>query len=110
MKRRDDLDVESFERKLIGEKDRVKKSIEILRDELNVLALEDDIDDAEDMAELQIQNTKDQRILAHLKSELIEIEDALMRIKSGTYGVCQTTGREISLDRLNVNPTARTIA
>jgi len=110
MKNRDDLDLESFEKKLMGEKERVQKSIEILRDELNVLALEDEIDDDEDMAELQIQNTKDQRILTHLKSELTEIEDALMRMKSGTYGVCETTGREIPLERLNANPTARTIA
>ncbi|MDO8453757.1 MAG: TraR/DksA C4-type zinc finger protein [Sulfurimonas sp.] len=110
MKKRDDLDLDSFEKKLISEKDRVQKGIEILRDELNVLMIEDEIDDTEDMAELQIQNTKDQRILAHLKLELAEIDDALMRMKSGTYGVCETTGREIPLDRLNANPTARTIA
>ncbi len=110
MKKRDDLDLDSFEKKLISERDRVQEGIEILRDELNVLMIEDEIDDAEDMAELQIQNTKDQRILAHLKLELIEIDDALMRIKSGTYGVCQTTGREIPLDRLNASPAARTIA
>ncbi len=110
MKKRDNLDLDSYEKKLISERERVQKGIEILRNELNVLALEDVIDDYEDMAELQIQNTKDQRILSHLKSELTEIEDALMRIKNGTYGVCQTTGRDIPLERLNASPTARTIA
>jgi len=110
MKKRDDLDLGSFEKKLKGDRDRVQKGIEILRDELTVLMTEDEIDDDEDMAELRIQNIKDQRILAHLKSELTEIDDALMRMKNGTYGVCETTGRDIPLDRLNANPTARTIA
>ncbi|MDP3769409.1 MAG: hypothetical protein U1A23_04880 [Candidatus Sungbacteria bacterium] len=31
---------------------------------------------------------------------------ALHRIESGTYGICGTCGKEISAERLNVNPAA----
>jgi DnaK suppressor protein len=36
-----------------------------------------------------------------------EIDDALERIKDGTYGYCEDTGEEIGLKRLEARPTAR---
>ncbi|MEM8835719.1 MAG: TraR/DksA family transcriptional regulator [Planctomycetota bacterium] len=38
---------------------------------------------------------------------LAEIAAALQRIDEGTYGICETTGREIGLERLEYNPWAR---
>lgn len=106
---RNDLDINAFERELRSQKANIEKSIAAIRLETNLLALEDEIDDIGDMAELQIENMTDQKILRHLESEKAEIDDALMRIKKGMYGLCETTGLKIPIERLRVNPIARTI-
>jgi RNA polymerase-binding transcription factor DksA len=36
-----------------------------------------------------------------------EIDDALQRIESGTYGVCELTGKPIKIERLEELPWAR---
>ncbi len=46
--------------------------------------------------------------LAGAEAELVrEIDDALDRIKNGTYGVCEGTGKPIPKKRLEVFPWAR---
>jgi len=39
--------------------------------------------------------------------EIRDIDEALMRIAKGSYGICVDTGEEIELDRLRANPTAK---
>ncbi len=39
--------------------------------------------------------------------ELREIDDALIRIAKGTYGICVDCGQPIRLERLTANPTAK---
>ena len=43
---------------------------------------------------------------ARMKDELAEIERALLKIKKGTYGVCEKCGQQIDLARLTAKPTA----
>ena len=38
---------------------------------------------------------------------LLEIDDALRRLYSGTYGICETSGKPISRARLEALPWAR---
>ena len=38
---------------------------------------------------------------------LYEVEEAISRIKNGTYGKCQVTGKDIELERLNAIPWTR---
>lgn len=45
---------------------------------------------------------------SNLEKELRDVLDALTKIETGTYGICEETGKEISLDRLRVYPAART--
>jgi RNA polymerase-binding transcription factor DksA len=48
--------------------------------------------------------------LSRVSSEqdaLYEIEDALMRIRRGTYGICELTGKPIERERLEAIPWAR---
>lgn len=40
-------------------------------------------------------------------SELTEVADALDRVRSGRYGVCEACGRDIDYTRLLVHPAAR---
>jgi RNA polymerase-binding transcription factor DksA len=49
-----------------------------------------------------------QAIVESLKSELREVNDALARIDSNTYGFCQVCGKKIEEDRLHANLSART--
>jgi DnaK suppressor protein len=46
-------------------------------------------------------------VLSHDQDAIYEIEDALNRIRNGTYGICELTGRRIAAQRLNAIPWAR---
>ena len=104
-----DLNLGDFEKILKAEKKRVEKNIEAIKTEVETIAIEDEIDDVVDMAELQIDNMTDQTLLHKLEAESVEIDAALERIKSGSYGVCEKTGKSIPIERLKANPYARTI-
>jgi RNA polymerase-binding transcription factor DksA len=46
-------------------------------------------------------------MLSHEQDAIYAIEQALGRIRNGTYGVCELTGRKISAQRLNAIPWTR---
>jgi RNA polymerase-binding transcription factor DksA len=46
-------------------------------------------------------------LLSSRQDALFEIEQAIKRIETGTYGVCELTGKPISQQRLNAVPWAR---
>lgn len=102
------LNFSDFEKILKEEKIKIEKNINFIKAEIEALTIEDEIDDDVDMAELQIDNTADQRILHKLEAESLEIDAALLRIKTGTYGICEKTGKPIPVARLKINPSART--
>lgn len=108
MHTRHDLNLNDFEKILSTEKEKIAKNIDSLKAEVNTLGAEDDIDDAEDMAEIQIDNATDQTLLQRLEREMVEIDAALERIKAGVYGICEKTGHKIPVERLLANPSART--
>lgn len=43
-----------------------------------------------------------------LETQLHEVNRALEKIEKGTYGICEVSGEQIELDRLEANPSART--
>lgn len=43
-----------------------------------------------------------------LEAQLKDVNDALTKMDAGTYGICEETGKEISLERLEAYPGART--
>ncbi len=43
----------------------------------------------------------------HMEDLLLQIGDALERLKRGTYGICESCGQTISAERLEVLPYAR---
>lgn len=45
-------------------------------------------------------------LIEQLKEQLVEIDNALVRIAEGTYGFCSTCGQMINTDRLGILPTA----
>lgn len=44
-------------------------------------------------------------LLDDAKGALAELDDAAVRLETGTYGVCSTCGRPIAADRLDALPT-----
>ncbi|MEK3809018.1 MULTISPECIES: TraR/DksA family transcriptional regulator [unclassified Metabacillus] len=52
---------------------------------------------------------KEKTIMGHVKEELNDVERALLKIKNGTYGICEETGLAIELEKLAIIPTARSI-
>lgn len=47
-------------------------------------------------------------VLSVLEQQYADVIDALQKIAEGNYGICEETGHEISEDRLEANPSART--
>ncbi len=47
-------------------------------------------------------------VTTNLENRLTDVNNALEKIKSGNYGICEKGEEEIELDRLEVNPAART--
>ena len=48
--------------------------------------------------------------VAVLETRYNNIVDALKKIEAGTYGICEISGEQISEERLDANPAARTCA
>jgi RNA polymerase-binding transcription factor DksA len=46
-------------------------------------------------------------VLRLAESDLAEVDAALLRVSSGSYGVCERCGQPISPARLDARPTAR---
>ena len=59
---------------------------------------------ADKMEELE----ENEAIMSHLEPQLKEVNDALDRIKKGTYGICEVSGKAIEKERLEANPSSRT--
>ena len=47
-------------------------------------------------------------LVAQTRRRLVEIDEALARVGSGSYGTCQVCGRPIPEERLEARPTATT--
>lgn len=68
------------------------------------------IDDEHDPegATLAFERARVEAALDEARTRLTEIEDALSRVRKGTYGVCERCGGPIGEGRLEARPTART--
>ena len=47
-------------------------------------------------------------LVEELETRLKDVNDALVKMDKGTYGICEKDGSEIPIDRLSANPAART--
>lgn len=64
----------------------------------------DDTEVADKFEELEI----NEGIVSTLEIQLKDVDDALDKIESGSYGKCETCNEQIEEDRLEANPSART--
>ena len=67
----------------------------------------EDSGDYTDRASLESDNSFNLRIRERESKLMQKIKDALARLESGTFGLCEQCGEEISENRLNARPIAR---
>ena len=108
MKKREDFDLNEFETILNERVEQIEDNIAQLRSELDSVGSDDGMNDPEDLASLQSLSAKDNKILAQQEDELKETIHALAKIRSGTFGICEKSNKPIPVERLRVNPIART--
>lgn len=108
MKKRDDLDMNEFEEILNKKLVQIEENIAQLRSELESVGTDDGINDMEDLASLASLSSKDNTILSQQEHERDETIHALGKIQNGTYGICEKSAKPIPVERLRVNPIART--
>lgn len=69
------------------------------------VAADDEHDPEGPTASLQLQESR--AMLRQANQHLEEVDAALLRVEQGTYGVCESCGRDIPTARLEVRPYAR---
>lgn len=76
--------------------------------ETEQLALVNHLDETGDWAEASSESLHDLALLQHEIVTLRGLDDALQRVHSGQYGICQECGEKIPDNRLEVQPEAMT--
>lgn len=74
----------------------------------SVPPLQNDVSDENDLADISEDFEERSSTLSILEERFKDVKDALKKIESGTYGICEVTGEQIEEDRLIANPAART--
>jgi DnaK suppressor protein len=101
---------EALRQMLLEEREQVLKAVEDLLARRRMAQAEQRDDAVPDVADMALQDaTEEQQIsLMELKNGMREqIDEALLRLADGTYGICEDCGREISERRLKAVPFAR---
>lgn len=101
------IDYKEFEKRLLEMREELESNIARLKDEIDVIGSEDEIDDIEDMASLESDNMHHAALLKQQQHELGEVIHALSKIKTGNYGICEESGEQIPLERLRAIPHTR---
>lgn len=76
-------------------------------DDPRQFALANHLNDVGDWTLADLMGDLDIAMLGHELSGLRDIDEALKRMASGTYGICSDCGRPISQERLTAQPAAR---
>ena len=76
-------------------------------DALEMAAADDGVKDVADMSVQDVSQEIEYRLSERASQTVADIDQALMRIDEGTYGVCGRCGRDIPERRLEALPTAR---
>lgn len=93
-----------FKKMFTVEKRKLLFSDKILRDEFSVNA--DDRFDEIDQATTDVEQSMRMRLCNRETLYLKKVEEALLRIEEGTFGLCESCEEDIGLKRLEARPTA----
>ena len=98
--------IEEFGRRLREARHTVLRTLEITDDEIATLERHQAGAVVEDAATATIAVILS-RLEGREKHELDEIEDAVLRLEAGSFGLCERCGRAIALARLRAMPATR---
>ena len=107
------IDTEYFRTALVEERQRVEHALTTLRDE-HPGSLDDEVEEVAATSDNHVADTAsatlgreiDYTLGDNAEQVIAEIDAALERIESGTYGTCASCGQEIPRGRLEANPWA----
>jgi DnaK suppressor protein len=96
-------------RRLLTEqlRQRTQRARENQSDALELAATDDGVKDVADQSVKDVSQEVEYRLSERDSQAIADIDQALLRIEEGTYGVCARCGREIPERRLEAMPTAR---
>ena len=98
---------ETVRRKLIGIRQSLLSESKAEIDQ--ILNQEDKYNGASDdgdLADISFRDLMQAATLTRHQAQLRAVEEALLRIEDGVYGICEDCGEEIPIDRLNAMPFA----
>lgn len=84
----------------------LRQNLSVPVDLLDSVEIDAPGDEGDASVDLQDREDSDQ-LLLELHAQLAEVERALAKFETGTYGICERCGRPIPLARLRVLPEAR---
>lgn len=104
--------IEAQEKKLLEERARYTKSAQTWKAEADSLLVDREPGDVQfdeesgDGDTLQVERERDLALSSYAQNAVDEIDEALARVKAGTYGICVTSGKPIPKERLEAIPWA----
>ena len=105
------MDAEKLEhyRRILNEQLRrlTESARENQSDAIEIAATDDGVRDVGDQSVKDVNQEIEYRLSERESQAIADIDQALMRIEEGTYGVCVRCGKEIPERRLEAVPTAR---
>ena len=113
----DEQKISHFKKKLLDEKERLEKELSSLG-HINSDNPNDWESDGGDIVQerdtdpnLKADNFEEadnrSAILNLLETQLVDVNNALDKIETGKYGICEVSGENISEERLEANPSSR---
>lgn len=100
-----------FQEKLLAEKARLEGELALLGKKVgegDYQTTMTDMGNDEDEAASEVEEYVDNLgVEANLEKQLSEVTAALSRIEGGSYGICEDTGQDIAIERLEAYPSAR---
>lgn len=107
------MDVEKFKEALLAERDRLMEQIRRIddrtagRDRLDSMVSAEDFDEpGGDAASDTLERSKAMAIGENFRDMLAHVEHALEKMEKGTYGLCDSCGKNIAKARLEFLPWA----
>ena len=73
----------------------------------NQITSDEELEAGESVNEID-EDMKNKALSDRLELRLKEVNDALIRMEKGNYGICEACQKEIPLERLKANPSAQT--
>ncbi|PYS96718.1 MAG: RNA polymerase-binding protein DksA [Acidobacteria bacterium] len=105
------MDAQKLEhyRRILNEqlRQRTESARENQSDALESAATDDGVRDVADQSVKDVSQEIEYRLSERESKSIADIDQALMRIEEGTYGICVRCGKEIPERRLEAVPTAR---